>query len=442
MDLSSLLLLPWKWYLLWAFMIPVLLTIIPPKPYRAYISCTILFAILIKAQFFYLIDPLSNKNTSIALILQGVLINLFFYTFNLFFLVEYPELTDFRPKIETLNQVKNLKPCTWEKFIWCINRSILVTLLGHGWNWQISDSKLPIPFKYKNNLNWLKYFFFKKILIGYTIFDFFFQLYLSTDYIKTKGWGKNNINDLILFSKNSNLSIKSQILLAFGSVYCIYFGIEILYNIFVFINIFLLRNSSINDYPNLFGNFKNNFTIKSLWGNVWHKLMYQLAVPQSKFLVGCDYKAKHLNKKPRFGNEIWRKYLMFLMVFVFTGIFHASGTLNMPWLNGERFNINTPFKNYLPKFASKCFFSFIFFPCQFFLIIIENLIQFIWKKYINIKLPKFLYPVIGLTWIGLSEIYLLQLYIDELVKSGFDINELLIPYTPIHLLFKYFNIKL
>lgn len=439
MDLSSLLLLPLHWYLLWAFMVPTLLTIIPPKPYRAYISCAILFSILIKAQFYYVIDSSIHKNTSIALILQGVLLNLFFYTFNLFFLVEYPELTDFRPGLETLNQVNSLKPCTFKKFKWCIQRSILVTLLGNGWNWQISDSNSNSNANANSKSNYFKWL--KNFIIYYTIFDIFFHLYLSTDFIKSNGWDNNHIHDLILFSKDSKISILKQFILAFGTVYCIYFGISSIYNIFIFINVFILRISSFNDYNNLFGNFNNQFTIKSFWGNVWHKLMYQLAVPQSKYLSGCDYKAKHLNKPPRFGNEIWRKYLMFFFVFIFTGIFHASGTLNMPWKNGAGYNINIPFSNYLPKFALKCFYSFIFFPVQFFLILIESFVILFWKKFIKIKLPKFIYIIIGLSWIGLSEIFLLQLYIDEIVKSGFDINELVIPFTPVHIIFQYYGIR-
>jgi hypothetical protein len=400
---------------------------------------------LIKAQFFYKINS-NNSNISIPLILQGVLINLFFYTFNLFFLVEYPELTDYRPKIESLNYVKSLKLGSWKKFIWSIQRSILITLIGNGWNWQISSNSFNEKNRlFNNKSNWLKNFIFNKLLLKYTIYDVFFHLYISTDYIESNGCDIDHVNDLIFFNQNSKISFFKQLILAFGSVYCIYFGIDILYDISIFINVFLLKTSNLNDYYHLFGSFKNDYTIKSLWGNVWHKLMYQLAVPQSKYLTGCDYKAKHLNKNPRFGNEIWRKYLMYFMVFIFTGLFHAAGTLNMPWSNGLNYNINIPyhdyFINHLPFFTAKCFYSFIFFPAQFILILIENCVQYLFKRMINIKLPHNLKMTIGLTWIALSEMYLLQLYMDELVKSGFDVKELVVPFTPVHLIFSYFNIK-
>lgn len=441
MNLTSVLLLPLTWYMLWAFTIPLCLTIFPPKAYRKYVSCILLYSILIKAEFFYKIDP-TGINLSIPLILQGVLFNLFFYTFNLFFVVEYPELTDYRPGIETLDYVKSLKPCTWSKFKWSVQRSILVTLMGHGWNWQISKS---IKTPQLSNTQWLLHFIFIKLLLKYTIYDIFFHLYLSTDYIKLKGWGPNHLQDLIFLHPNSQLSIPHQIVLAFGSVYCIYFGIETLYDITKFLNIFVFKTAKLNDYPPLFGTFQNDFTVKSLWGNVWHKLMYQLSVPQSKYLAGCDYKAKHHNKKPRYGLEGWRRFLMYLLVFVFTGIFHAIGTLNMPWLHGAGYNINIPFHDYLirylPKFMTRCFYSFIFFPAQFMLILIETIAQCVFKKATNdkIKLSDTTKMVIGLTWISLSEISLLQLYIDELVKSGFDISELISPHTPVHYLFNLFG---
>lgn len=440
MNLSSITLMPIYWYALWAICVPLCLTIIPPKPYRAYISCFLLFSILIKAQFFFSIDPNSNA-ASIALILQGTLLNLFFYTFNLFVLVEYPELTDFRPGIESLEDVRSLETCTWKKFKWCVQRSILVTVIGQGWNWQISSSCVRKK-KVQNTVVWLKSFILYKLILRYTLYDIFFHLYISTDYIKSRGWGVGNEQDLILFSPHSKLNLAKQLVLAFGSVYCVYFGIETLYDIFMILNVFVFKTSTLNDYLPLFGSFNNSYTVRSLWGNVWHKLMYQLAVPQSQYLSGCDYKAKHLNVKRRYGNEKWRTYLMFFFVFVFTGIYHASGTLNMPWSIGPQYNTNIPFAWVLPRFLKRCFYSFIFFPMQFVLIIFETLVQGFYKKYVKFVLPKSLLMVIGLAWIAISEVYLLQLYIDELVKSGFNIEELLVPVTPVHVIFQYFKIRL
>lgn len=438
MDLRSLLLLPWHWYLLWGFMVPLCLTIIPPKLYRAYISCFLLFGILTKAQFFYHIDA-KQHNAAVGRVVQGALLNLYFYTFNLFFLVEYPEFTDYRPGVETLEQIRLLKPCTWKKFKWCCQRSILMTLIGHGWNWQPSGSKKHISVI--KNHRWLKSFFINKLLIGYTLYDIFFHLYLSTDYIQTKGWGEGHTADLIFFAKSSNLSFLKQSVLAFASLYCIYFGIETLYSISIFVNVFIFRTAQLKNYRNLFGSFNGDYTVKSLWSNVWHKLLYQLAVPQAKFIAGCDYKSKHLDKRPRYGNEPWRKYLMFFMVFVFTGLVHAAGALNMPWYYGTQYNIHVPFANSVPVCVSRCFYSFIFFPIQFVLIVVETLVRWAWKKYLGLKLPKLLQLFLGLSWIALSEAYFLQLYIDEMVKAGFDISELVVPFTPVHYLFQYFKIK-
>lgn len=438
MNLTSLLSLPFFWYICWATAVPLCLTIFPPEPYRKYVSCIILFSILIKAEFFFKIDP-SQDNVSIPLTLQGVLFNLFFYTFNLFFVVEYPDLTDYRPGTETLDYVRALKPCTWEKFKWSVQRSILVTLVGHGWNWQISK---PFGTPQLSNSEWLLHFIFVKLLLKYTTFDILFHLYLSTDYIKTRGWGPDNLQDLIFLHPNSKLSVLHQLVLAFASVYCIYFGIETLYDIAKFLNVFIFRTANLNDYPLLFGTFQNDFTIKSLWGNVWHKLMYQLSVPQSKYLAGCDYKSKHYNRKPRYGLEKWRKYLMYLLVFTFTGMFHACGTLNMPWAHGAGYNINIPFHDYLikhlPEFMTKCFYSFIFFPAQFVLIVMETGASWLFRKITNnrVRLSRTTRMLIGMIWISLSEITLLQLYIDELVKSGFNVAELASPLTPVHQIWK------
>lgn len=425
--------LPFQWYGLWAITTPLCLTFIPPKPYRAYVSCSILFSILIKAQLFYEIDP-SKENASIALIFQGVLFGLFFYTFNLFFLVEYPEFTDYRIGIETLDDVRSLKQGTWKKFKWAVARTSISTITGHGWNWQIRGSKAVG----KEKKEWLKSFIIHDLIIKYTIFDILFHLYLSTDYIKYDAWGPNNVNDLIFMHPQSQLSPIKQLLLTVGSLYCVYFGIEMMYKIVVFINVYLLGTYELHDYPEIFGSFNGAYTVKSLWGNVWHKLMYQLAVPQSQYLAGRDFKAKHLGKAPRFGNEMWNKYLMYLLVFVFTGIFHATATLNMPWNVGAGYNINAPFAEHLPRFMSRCFYSFFFFPCQFMLILVETFVIKCYKKYIGVRLPQGAVKVIGIAWIGLSEMYLLELYIDEMAKSGFKIRELVVPNTPVHLLYEHY----
>lgn len=443
MDVRFLLWLPLQWYLLWALLVPICLTVIPPKPYRAYLSCALLFAVLVKAQFFSPIDHTAD-DASIGLILQGIFFNLFFYTFNLFFLVEYPELTDYRPRYETLADVRALQPRTWKKFKWCVQRSILVTLVGHGWNWQISSMNQNSHHYHvgkKSTVQWLKRFIVRKLIIGYTIYDIFFHLHLSTDFIRSGGWGEGHTKDLMLFSSESKLSTLKQLILAFGSAYCIHFGIDTLYNLAIFANVFVLRVSSIDEFPELFGSFQGQYTVRSLWGNVWHKLMYQVAVPQSKYLAGCDYKAKHLNEKPRFGNETWRKYFMFFLVFVFTGIFHAAGTLNMPWKTGAGYNINSPFTPGNWGILSRCFYSFIFFPAQFALILVETFVQWCWNKYVRIRLPRPITAIIGLTWIALSEVCLLQMYSDEIVKAGFNIAELTVPFTPVHYIFTHWNIK-
>ena len=433
-----------QWYLLWALLIPVCLTVIPARPYRAYISTALLYAVLVKAQFFSPIDA-SAGDASIALILQGVFLNLFFYTFNLFFLVEYPELTDYMPRYETPEHVRVLRPCTWQKFRWCVQRSILVSLTGNGWNWQVSSVDSASVNRQRTS-TWLKHFLVDKLLVGYTIYDFFFHLYLSTDYIRTQGWGQGHTRDLILFASDSKLSIWKQLLLAFGSVYCIHFGIDMLYSITMLLHVFVLRTATLDEYPPLFGSFQGKYTVRSLWGNVWHKLMYQLTVPQSKFLAGCDYKAAHLNERPRWGTETWRKYLMFLLVFIFSGIFHAAGTLNMPWSLGAGYNSNSPFSavqsGVLLGVLSRCFYSFIFFPAQFALILAETLVQTLWNRFVRIRLPPAVIAAVGLTWICLSEVYLLQLYIDEMTKSGFNVAELVIPFTPVHCIFTYFNVRL
>lgn len=442
MDLRSIYLLPVQWYLLWAVLVPVCLTVIPPRPYRAYVSTALLYAVLVKAQFFSPIDT-SGGDASVALILQGVLLNLFFYTFNLFFLVEYPELTDYRPRYETRQHVRALRPCTWQKFRWCVQRSVLVSLTGNGWNWQVSSVE-----HHRRRLHvstWLKHFLVNKLLVGYTLYDIFFHLYLSTAYIRTQGWGPGHTRDLVLFASDSTLPVWKQLILAVGSAYCIHFGIDTLYTLTMLVHVFVLRTASIDEFPPLFGSFQGQYTVRSLWGNVWHKLMYQLAVPQSKFLAGCDYKATHRNDRPRYGTETWRKYLMFFLVFTFSGIFHAAGTLNMPWSLGAGYNTNSPFSGThsgtLTGVLSRCFYSFIFFPAQFVLIILETLVQTLWNKCLRIRLPPAVTAAIGLTWICLSEVYLLQLYIDELTKSGFNVAELVVPFTPVHYIFSHFNIK-
>lgn len=421
MDLSSILILPLHWYLLWALLIPICLTVIPPKPYRAYVSSILLFPILIKAQWFYKIDE-TNNNASIALMLQGVFINLFFYTFNLFFIVKYPELTDYRLGVESLEDVKKLRPCTWKKFNWCLHRSIWGSLVGTSWNWGPrslpSNSSSQISFT-----NWLKSF-----VVKYIIYDRMLWLFLRTEFIQTRGWGVEHVDDFNLFDENAKISTLNQLVIASCAVFCIYFGIQTIYDIMMFINVLLLRRYEFGEYLPLFGSFNGNYTVSSLWGNVWHKLMYQLTVPHSKLIAGCDYRAIHLNQPPKYGTEKWRKYLMFFLVFTFTGIFHAMGTLNMPWNLGAGYNIHAPYGEYLPKWISRCFYSFAFFQFQFFLIVLEEFVQEAYKKFINVHLPKPILFIIGMTWISISEVYLLLLYLDELVKSGFDIRELVIYY--------------
>lgn len=437
MNLLPILLLPLEWYFLWALCVPLCLTIIPLKPYRKYLASIILFPILCWSEYFYRIDHDLNC-VSIPLVLQGVFFNLILYTFNLFFLVEYPEITDFRPAVETLEEVHSLETCTWKKFKWCVQRSLLFTVTGHGWNWHNPKSVKSdnVSFKFTE---FSLYLFLSKFILKYIIYDLFLHLYLSTDYIKFGGWGKGHLKDLVLFSKDARLNPAMQIVLAIGTVYCIYFGIDTLYTIFVVLNVYVFKVYKLQDFPPLFGSFEGYYTVKSFWGNVWHKLMYQFSVPQAMFLAGCDYKSRHINIEPRFGIKKWNYYLMLLFVFLFTGLYHATGTLNMPWKKGTGYNVNVPIAydtKFVPSFIFRCFYSFIFFPLQFGLIILETFAINKYKKYIKVPLPNKILKLIGFTWIATSEIYLMQLYVDEMVKSGFNIEDLVVAYSPVHYIYK------
>lgn len=430
MDLSGLCLLPWHLYALWALLVPCIIAFYPPNKSRKWVACGILGFILYKAEFIHKINS-SERGKSIPLILQGVLFNLFFYTFNLFFLVEFPEWVDYRVAVETRENVKKLRCGSYRKLKWAINRSIICTLLGKGWNFEIKQ--LPVAKDKKINSNSNSNFLIRlliKNLTMFIIFDAFFKLYLSTDYIQSNGWASENIQDLNPFVKSS-LALSKKICLSFASVYCVYFGITIMYNISVLIQFFIFKNAQISDFKSPFGSFNGVYTIRTLWGNFWHKLMYPLAMPQSMYLVGCDYMARHLNIKPRFGTEIWRKYLLFALVFTFTGLFHAMGTLNLPWDIGAGYNVNVPFKILHGTWMSRCFFSFFFFQMQFVLIVIEEFMVSLYQWMHGPKLPHWLSSAIGILWIGVSEIYLLQSYIDEVVKGGFDIRELDTVRTPV-----------
>ncbi|ONH70532.1 hypothetical protein BOH78_5153, partial [Pichia kudriavzevii] len=188
------------------------------------------------------------------------------------------------------------------------------------WNWGPrslpSNSSSQISFT-----NWLKSF-----VVKYIIYDRMLWLFLRTEFIQTRGWGVEHVDDFNLFDENAKISTLNQLVIASCAVFCIYFGIQTIYDIMMFINVLLLRRYEFGEY--------------------------------------------------------------------------------------------------LPL----CFYSFAFFQFQFFLIVLEEFVQEAYKKFINVHLPKPILFIIGMTWISISEVYLLLLYLDELVKSGFDIRELVIYY--------------
>lgn len=439
-DSGIIWLLPWPWYSLWAMLIPTILTIIPPKPYRRFVAFIILYPILIKAQFFYEIDT-SYEISAMCCFVQGLATAAFFYTFTLFSLAEYPEFTDYRPGIETLGYVRGLKPCTLEKFKWAFYRSFLGTFTGFGWNWEITNANKPEKSITRNK--WIKNVLFKKFILARFLYQIFSNFYALSDYYESHGWGEGHTKDLVVLSNESSFSLFKHLLLFLSFAYCIFFILDSLYIYYVAIHVFIFGISDVNEHPELFGTFNGSYTVQSVWRNLWHKLLYYCVVPFSKFLVGCDYKAAHLNKKPRFGTEFWRTQLLYLVVFMMIGLIHVAATLYLPWENGARYNINTPqfIIDNFPTIFSRCFYSFVFFPYQYLLMIIERFIINLWKKNVGIQLPQFVSMIVGLAWIVVAEICLAQLYLDELVKGGLVAPPEITHFSLLGSIARHYNIK-
>ncbi|ODV84663.1 hypothetical protein CANARDRAFT_28824 [[Candida] arabinofermentans NRRL YB-2248] len=419
MKLDFLLQLPWAYYTGWALVIPVILTTIPPKPYRKYIAISVTFPILFYATFIY---QNGANPQPLALLLQGMFSIFFLYTTELFIVTEYPEFHDYRIGFETPSLVRSYPSFSLQKFKWAIARSSY-NIRGIGWNWELSGI---IHLKDKKRLKWFWNLVVYKILIRYAIFDIMFNLYLSTAYIKGNAWDPDAID---LYS-GSGLPLYKQSILAVCTMYCVYYGIDLLYNICAFIWI-ALGIYDPQDFPPLFGSFKNNFTVGSVWGNVWHKLMYKMTVPIARSVSEFVFKT---NKR---GRSTSSKMLTYFLTFCLTGAVHAMGTSFLPWNSGAGYNINIPswcppilyilgFKVYIGRW----FWSFVLFPYQFFVIVLESACIEVWNK-TGLSMPKRLKMLLGLIFIFFAEFIICQRYVDEIAKGGLKIQDLSLN-TPIH----------
>ncbi|GMG55768.1 unnamed protein product [Ambrosiozyma monospora] len=104
------------------------------------------------------------------------------------------------------------------------------------------------------------------------------------------GW---NDPELVASGKEPELSLYSgplwkQMVLALGAAYIIYFTLHIMHvaNCFLWV---VFGLCPVEECPPAFGSFNGVFTVKSFWGDFWHKLMYQMTVPIVKFVCFAGY---------------------------------------------------------------------------------------------------------------------------------------------------------
>ncbi|GMG19074.1 unnamed protein product [Ambrosiozyma monospora] len=274
--------LPFHLYGLWAVATPILLTIIPPKPYRKYISIPISFTILYCATTY----PIDKETGTFASLLNGIFVILYLYTLDVFVVTEYPEFRNHRPSIGETQQyvIDHYTKPSWAKFWWCLQRTFF-NIRGIGWNWEVKGLAPPV---YKSRFWWVMDAVFVQFGLKALLFDVVFNIYCATKYVNMNGWNDPVLvatgqePELSLYS-GSGLPLWKQLVLALCTVYVVYFGLNVLHvaNSLIWV---VFRLCPVEDCSPVFGSFKGVYTVRSLWRNVWHRLMYQMTVPIVKFI--------------------------------------------------------------------------------------------------------------------------------------------------------------
>ncbi|GMF00522.1 unnamed protein product [Ambrosiozyma monospora] len=248
---------------------PTLLTLIPPKPYRKYICVPILYTIL----YFATTYPIDSQKHTYGNLFNGVFILLYWYTLDVFVVTEYPELRNYHVAIGETQEfvISHYTKPSFAKWRWCAQRTFF-NIRGIGWNWEIKGLPPPV---YKTRLGWLLDAIFIQGGLKSLIFDIFFNIWAATKFIKMDGW---NDPELVASGKEPELCLYSgplwkQMVLAFAAAYVIYFNLHIMHVASCFPWV-LFGLCPVEECSPAFGSFNGVFTVKSLWGNFWHKLIY------------------------------------------------------------------------------------------------------------------------------------------------------------------------
>lgn len=423
--ISCLYTLPWFYYGLWSAM-SILFLQLPPKPWRKWVSIPILFAILTKATFFH-----ENRGVALSKLLQGIFSVMYFITLEIFYVTEYPEFYEYRIGQETLKQVKRYKGFSKEKMQWAVARA-LFSMRGIGWNTCQKHLKHHGTIKKQGKWEWIFEMILFEIVLKFSFGILTIDLFLNSSYMKGAGWDRNAFD---LYSQSFQ-SIWYQFLFLAMSGFGVYCGISILYYLNA-IPLVALGVYQVSDFPPIFGSLFAATTVRDFWSKFWHQLLYKPCAPLA-------IKLSHLVTKEKFWNRLVSVYLTFII----TGIIHAIGTSFLDWNGPLDYNPNIP--SWVPPqitilgttwHIGRYFYSFIFFPYQAVLITIETIVIELWESY-GFGIPKSLAKIIGFTWVFLSQYMLGNCYIDEMVKGGIRLEEVITPEPPLFHFIKNLNLPI
>lgn len=417
--------LPFFYYILWSVM-SIFFLQLPPKPWRKWVSIPVLFAITTKATFFH-----ENNGVGLSKLLQGIFSVIYLITLEIFYVTEYPELYEYRVGVETLEQVKHYKGFSKEKIMWAIARAHF-SLRGIGWNTCQKHLKQHSTINKQGKWEWIS-----EILLFEIVFKFGFaiiaiDLFLNSSYMKGAGWDKNAFD---LYSQGFQ-SIWYQFLFLSLTGFGIHYSISTLYYLGA-ISLVALGFYEVSDFPPIFGSLFAATTVRDFWSKFWHQLLYKPCVPLA-------IKLSHLVTKEKFWNRLLSVYLTFIL----TGILHAMGTSFLDWNGPLDYNPNIP--SWLPPqitilgttwHIGRYFYSFIYFPYQAVLITIETIVIELWKRYC-FEIPKPFAKIIGFIWVFSSQYMLGHCYVDDMIKGGIRVEDVLIPEPPFFHFIKNLNLPI
>ncbi|RDL32626.1 uncharacterized protein BP5553_09082 [Venustampulla echinocandica] len=211
---------------------------------------------------------------------------------------------------------------SWQKFLWGLE--LMLTTRGIGWDWKVSGIPKHPP---QSRREFLKTRLLKWTLlyIGLTLTTIISQTILE----EFSGVSNDNLREFLVAATSNNISLYAIIALGWTMTVYSHFGILMLPLGFLCVgfNIGPKTWQEVEAWPPNFEVLNLAYSIRRLWGNVWHQQLRRVAAAPGAFVLA--YLPLSIRKSNSLPGRLFRRYFLVFGSFFISGVIHSCGTYNV-----------------------------------------------------------------------------------------------------------------